>query len=80
MYMFTMHDVTKILCFLSIGWFYICFAAIGITAGVHRLWSHRSYRAKTPFRILLALMNSAALQVNRNYILKFKGMRPCCIG
>lgn len=26
----------------------------GVTAGDHRLWSHRSYKAKTPLRILLA--------------------------
>lgn len=43
--------------------FYYVFTAVGITAGAHRLWSHRSYKAKTPFRILLAIMNSAALQV-----------------
>ena len=37
---------------------------MGITAGAHRLWAHRTYKAKTPLRILLAMMNSAALQVN----------------
>ncbi|CAC5381288.1 unnamed protein product [Mytilus coruscus] len=42
--------------------FYYIFSAVGITAGAHRLWSHRSYKAKTPLRILLAIMNSAALQ------------------
>ncbi|XP_052068569.1 stearoyl-CoA desaturase 5-like [Mytilus californianus] len=42
--------------------FYYIFSAVGITAGAHRLWSHRSYKAKTPLRILLAMMNSAALQ------------------
>lgn len=34
----------------------------GITVGVHRLWSHRSYEAKLPFRTLLMLMNSIANQ------------------
>lgn len=34
----------------------------GITAGVHRLWSHRSYKAKLPFRIILAICNSFAYQ------------------
>jgi stearoyl-CoA desaturase (delta-9 desaturase) len=34
----------------------------GITAGAHRLWSHRSYKAKLPLRIFLALCNSMAFQ------------------
>jgi len=37
-------------------------SALGITAGAHRLWAHRSYKAKTPLRIFLALCNSMALQ------------------
>ncbi|XP_041988359.1 acyl-CoA Delta-9 desaturase-like [Aricia agestis] len=28
----------------------------GITAGVHRLWSHRAYRARLPLRLLLAAL------------------------
>ncbi|CAH2245033.1 (11Z)-hexadec-11-enoyl-CoA conjugase [Pararge aegeria] len=31
-------------------------SGLGITAGVHRLWSHRAYRARMPLRILLALL------------------------
>jgi len=34
----------------------------GITCGAHRLWSHRSYNAKTPFRIFLMILNSFANQ------------------
>jgi len=34
----------------------------GITCGAHRLWSHRSYVAKLPFRIFLMLLNSFANQ------------------
>ncbi|XP_050685254.1 stearoyl-CoA desaturase 5-like isoform X1 [Leptidea sinapis] len=30
-------------------------AGFGITAGIHRLWSHRSYKVKTPFKIFLLL-------------------------
>jgi hypothetical protein len=26
----------------------------GVTAGAHRLWTHRSYKAKLPLRIILA--------------------------
>jgi stearoyl-CoA desaturase (delta-9 desaturase) len=27
---------------------------VGVTAGAHRFWTHRSYKAKLPLRILLA--------------------------
>lgn len=35
---------------------------IGVTAGVHRLWAHRTYKAKTPLRIILALCYYSAGQ------------------
>lgn len=35
---------------------------MGITAGAHRLWSHKSYKAKLPLRIILCIFNSMALQ------------------
>lgn len=44
---------------------YYLFAALGITAGAHRLWAHKSYKARAPLRCLLALMNAAAFQVCR---------------
>ncbi|XP_045768496.1 acyl-CoA Delta-9 desaturase-like [Maniola jurtina] len=31
-------------------------SGFGITAGVHRLWSHRAYRARLPLKVLLALL------------------------
>ncbi|XP_045534746.1 acyl-CoA Delta-9 desaturase [Papilio machaon] len=31
-------------------------SGLGITAGVHRLWSHRAYKATTPLRVILALL------------------------
>jgi len=36
--------------------------AFGITAGSHRLWTHRSYKAKLPFRIFLGVCTSIAAQ------------------
>ncbi|XP_060795084.1 acyl-CoA desaturase 1-like isoform X2 [Neoarius graeffei] len=36
--------------------------ALGVTAGAHRLWSHRSYKASLPLRIFLAVANSMAFQ------------------
>jgi len=37
-------------------------SGLGITAGVHRLWSHRSYDAHWSYRCLLMLFNSVANQ------------------
>ncbi|OWR53845.1 Acyl-CoA Delta [Danaus plexippus plexippus] len=37
-------------------------AAIGVTAGAHRLWTHRAYKAKLPLQIILMLMNTLAFQ------------------
>lgn len=36
--------------------------ALGITGGSHRLWAHKSYKAKSPLKILLMLLNSGANQ------------------
>ncbi|XP_005156902.2 stearoyl-CoA desaturase b isoform X1 [Danio rerio] len=49
---------------LTLIWTGVCFmvSALGITAGAHRLWSHRSYRASLPLRIFLAVANSMAFQ------------------
>jgi stearoyl-CoA desaturase (delta-9 desaturase) len=30
--------------------------ALGVTAGVHRYWTHKSYKAKLPLRIILAAL------------------------
>jgi len=38
------------------------YSGAGITAGAHRLWSHKTYKAKYPLRLLLALGNSMAGQ------------------
>ncbi|KAK2820505.1 hypothetical protein Q5P01_023464 [Channa striata] len=49
---------------LTLLWFGVCFilSALGITAGAHRLWSHRSYKASLPLRIFLCIANSMAFQ------------------
>ncbi|XP_066141308.1 acyl-CoA Delta-9 desaturase-like isoform X2 [Euwallacea fornicatus] len=41
---------------------YIVFAIIGVTGGSHRLWTHRTYQANLPLRILLMVAQTAALQ------------------
>lgn len=40
------------------------FAAVGVTAGAHRLWAHQSYKAKWPMRIILMLLQTTAFQVS----------------
>lgn len=49
---------------LTLVWAFLCFvlSALGVTAGAHRLWSHRSYKATLPLRIFLATCNSMAFQ------------------
>ncbi|KAJ9052378.1 stearoyl-CoA 9-desaturase [Entomophthora muscae] len=41
--------------------FYV-FSALGITAGYHRYYAHRSYQATLPFQILLVLSGTAGVQ------------------
>ncbi|XP_036355301.1 LOW QUALITY PROTEIN: stearoyl-CoA desaturase 5-like [Octopus sinensis] len=38
------------------------FSALGITAGAHRLWSHRAYKAHVALRLFLMIGNSVAAQ------------------
>ncbi|KAF7282878.1 hypothetical protein GWI33_001856 [Rhynchophorus ferrugineus] len=35
-------------------------SCLGITAGAHRLWSHRSYKVKWPLKIILVICNTLA--------------------
>ncbi|KAJ5991882.1 hypothetical protein N7451_007606 [Penicillium sp. IBT 35674x] len=41
---------------------YYFWTALGITAGYHRLWAHRSYEASLPLRVFLACVGSGAVQ------------------
>lgn len=57
------------LSFGSASWWTLLFnlavynlAALGVTAGAHRLWSHKTYTARAPFRVFLALANVLAFQ------------------
>ncbi|KAL3051601.1 hypothetical protein OYC64_001774 [Pagothenia borchgrevinki] len=49
---------------LTLLWSVLCFvlSALGVTAGAHRLWSHRSYKASLPLKIFLGVANSMAFQ------------------
>ncbi|CEF60824.1 Fatty acid desaturase, type 1 domain and Fatty acid desaturase, type 1, core family-containing protein [Strongyloides ratti] len=48
----------------TVIWTFTCWilSGLGITAGAHRLWSHRCYKAKLPLRICLMFFNSMAIQ------------------
>jgi len=35
---------------------------LGVTAGAHRLWTHRSYKARLPLRVFLMLINCLAME------------------
>ena len=50
----------------SYAWYILLgmFSAFGVTAGAHRLWTHRTYKATTPFRFLLMCFNCVAMQNN----------------
>ncbi|KAI5298260.1 hypothetical protein KEM56_004205, partial [Ascosphaera pollenicola] len=41
---------------------YYAMTGLGITAGYHRLWAHRSYTASTPLKIYLALVGAGAVE------------------
>ncbi|KAF5348337.1 hypothetical protein D9756_010499 [Leucocoprinus leucothites] len=41
---------------------YACLLMLGITAGYHRLWSHRSYNASLPLQYFLAILGAGAAQ------------------
>lgn len=49
--------------FLSTAGLCFVISGLGITAGAHRLWSHRSYKASLPLKIFLSFANSMAFQV-----------------
>lgn len=35
---------------------------VGVTAGAHRLWAHRSYKAKLPLKLILIIFQTMAYQ------------------
>lgn len=44
----------------SIAYYFV--TGLGITAGYHRLWAHRSYNATKPLEYMLALMGTGAVE------------------
>ncbi|CAK1540458.1 unnamed protein product [Leptosia nina] len=44
------------------GIFFAITSAMGVTAGAHRLWAHRAYKARWPLRLFLAVLQTMAFQ------------------
>jgi stearoyl-CoA desaturase (delta-9 desaturase) len=44
------------------SYFLYILGGLGITAGAHRLWSHRSYKANAPLRFILMIFNCIAME------------------
>ncbi|KAL4471378.1 hypothetical protein ABPG74_008271 [Tetrahymena malaccensis] len=51
--------IIRSLCLMGFLHYLSC---LGIGSGVHRLWAHRSYKANTPYRVLLMVLQSLAFQ------------------
>lgn len=63
-YFLTFHTIEKN--HLTTIWAFIVGVScgFGITGGVHRLWSHKAYKAKLPLRIILMLLYITSGQVS----------------
>jgi stearoyl-CoA desaturase (delta-9 desaturase) len=46
----------------ALAMFLYTISGLGITAGAHRLWAHRAYKAKWPLRVILVIFNTVAFQ------------------
>lgn len=62
-HIYTSENVSKNIPFMIIVFVTIYTSGFGITAGVHRLWSHKAYKAKWPLRLLLVFLFTITGQV-----------------
>ena len=69
--MLVLHVFTLMACFYGpyakweSWWFFLglyLFAGLGVTSGVHRYWSHKSYKARLPLQIVLMISNCLSMQ------------------
>lgn len=47
---------------MSVGYTYGILGGMGITAGAHRYWAHKTYKAKWQLQLLLTICNTIAFQ------------------
>lgn len=45
-----------------LGYLFAGFAALGVTAGAHRLWTHNGYKAKWQLKLIWMYLNCMAFQ------------------
>ncbi len=64
--------LSQIFNFIFKAFLFHLFGGLGITAGAHRLWAHRSYKAKLPVRVLLGIFQTIAAQVIENIKQEFQ--------
>lgn len=50
--------------FCPLAFFFASWGGLGVTAGVHRLWCHRSYQAKWPLRLFLIIGQSITYETS----------------
>ena len=58
-----------------LAFFFYYIGGIGITSGYHRLWSHRSYQAALPAKLVLLFMGTSSFegwQIMKRYLTIFK--------
>ena len=48
----------------------VVLSGVGVTAGAHRLWAHKAYKAKWPMRLILMILQTVAFQVSIIYYYK----------
>jgi len=60
LYLYCIYDMTVNQCWITwiFEFWYGLAGGLGVTAGAHRLWSHRSYKARLPLRVLLMIFHS----------------------
>ena len=61
LYTFALFPATKVQT-LIFGYVILMMGTMGVQAGAHRLWAHRSYKANFPLRLILSLLHVMALQ------------------
>jgi len=60
----------------TVIWAVLCYlmAGLGITAGAHRLWSHRCFKARLPLKLFLLMCNCMSFQ---NHVIEWSRDHRC---
>lgn len=60
----------------TVFWWFTCWtiSGVAITAGAHRLWSHKGYKARFPLRLMLMIMDCFSFQ---NHVIEWARDHRC---